>query len=192
MPNHLTLAVAGGRKTQGLVDHCKALPNDRRLGEGRDDKGRALGVCGLFVCTRGAFAVNRRWLCSFSALVGSATTGVSGRGRSADRFGKSRPEAFLARLRVQRWVPRSVLAGTPKLCRLGNRVLRRPGSPGRFLGQSTTSRPGHCISLAGTTAQHLSSARRRSHLHFCHSSPCEPACLLLSWIGFRLHSGFGG
>src|SRR5690606_42097077 len=31
MPNHLTLAVAGGRKTQGLVDHCKALPNDRRL-----------------------------------------------------------------------------------------------------------------------------------------------------------------
>ncbi|EJB8386457.1 TPA: UvrD-helicase domain-containing protein [Pseudomonas aeruginosa] len=31
MPNHLTLAVAGGRKTQGLVDHCKALPTDRRV-----------------------------------------------------------------------------------------------------------------------------------------------------------------
>lgn len=31
MPNHLTLAVAGGRKTQGLVDHCKALPSDRRV-----------------------------------------------------------------------------------------------------------------------------------------------------------------
>lgn len=23
MPNHLTLAVAGGRKTQGLVDYCR-------------------------------------------------------------------------------------------------------------------------------------------------------------------------
>lgn len=31
MPNHLTLAVAGGRKTQGLVDHCKGLPSDRRV-----------------------------------------------------------------------------------------------------------------------------------------------------------------
>ncbi|WP_191488857.1 ATP-dependent helicase [Pseudomonas sp. FEN] len=31
MPNHLSLAVAGGRKTQGLVDHCKALPSDRRV-----------------------------------------------------------------------------------------------------------------------------------------------------------------
>lgn len=31
MPNHLTLAVAGGRKTQGLVDHCKALPTDRHV-----------------------------------------------------------------------------------------------------------------------------------------------------------------
>ncbi|MHC8400983.1 hypothetical protein ACYZTX_16340 [Pseudomonas sp. MDT1-17] len=31
MPNHLTLAVAGGRKTQGLVDHCRALPTDRRV-----------------------------------------------------------------------------------------------------------------------------------------------------------------
>lgn len=31
MSNHLTLAVAGGRKTQGLVDHCKALPTDRRV-----------------------------------------------------------------------------------------------------------------------------------------------------------------
>lgn len=31
MPNLLTLAVAGGRKTQGLVDHCKELPTDRRV-----------------------------------------------------------------------------------------------------------------------------------------------------------------
>jgi hypothetical protein len=31
MPNHLTLAVAGGRKTQGLVDHCKAVPSERRV-----------------------------------------------------------------------------------------------------------------------------------------------------------------
>lgn len=31
MPNFLTLAVAGGRKTQGLVDHCKELPTDRRV-----------------------------------------------------------------------------------------------------------------------------------------------------------------
>ncbi|WP_086792944.1 UvrD-helicase domain-containing protein [Pseudomonas sp. SCPG-7] len=31
MANHLTLAVAGGRKTQGLVEHCKSLPIDRRV-----------------------------------------------------------------------------------------------------------------------------------------------------------------
>lgn len=31
MPNLLTLAVAGGRKTQGLVDHCKALPSERKV-----------------------------------------------------------------------------------------------------------------------------------------------------------------
>lgn len=31
MPNHLTLAVAGGRKTQGLVEHCKALPAEQRV-----------------------------------------------------------------------------------------------------------------------------------------------------------------
>lgn len=31
MPNILTLAVAGGRKTQGLVDHCKALPSNRKV-----------------------------------------------------------------------------------------------------------------------------------------------------------------
>ena len=31
MPNLLTLAVAGGRKTQGLVDHCKAIPTERRV-----------------------------------------------------------------------------------------------------------------------------------------------------------------
>jgi superfamily I DNA/RNA helicase len=31
MPNYLTLAVAGGRKTQGLVNHCQALPSDRKV-----------------------------------------------------------------------------------------------------------------------------------------------------------------
>lgn len=31
MANHLTLAVAGARKTQGLVDYCKTLPRDRRV-----------------------------------------------------------------------------------------------------------------------------------------------------------------
>lgn len=31
MANHLTLAVAGARKTQGVVDHCAALPADRRV-----------------------------------------------------------------------------------------------------------------------------------------------------------------
>lgn len=31
MPNVLTLAVAGGRKTQGLVNHCGALPSERRV-----------------------------------------------------------------------------------------------------------------------------------------------------------------
>lgn len=31
MPNHLTLAVAGGRKTQGLIEHCKSLPTERRI-----------------------------------------------------------------------------------------------------------------------------------------------------------------
>ncbi|WP_055126793.1 UvrD-helicase domain-containing protein [Pseudomonas mediterranea] len=31
MPNHLTLAVAGGRKTQGLVEHCKAASPERRI-----------------------------------------------------------------------------------------------------------------------------------------------------------------
>jgi len=31
MPNLLTLAVAGGRKTQGLVDHCNAIPTERRV-----------------------------------------------------------------------------------------------------------------------------------------------------------------
>jgi superfamily I DNA/RNA helicase len=31
MPNHLTLAVAGGRKTQGLVEHCNATAPDRRV-----------------------------------------------------------------------------------------------------------------------------------------------------------------
>lgn len=31
MPNLLTLAVAGGRKTQGLVDHCRALPTERKV-----------------------------------------------------------------------------------------------------------------------------------------------------------------
>lgn len=30
MANHLTLAVAGSRKTQGIVEHCAALPHDRR------------------------------------------------------------------------------------------------------------------------------------------------------------------
>ncbi|EME9750175.1 UvrD-helicase domain-containing protein [Pseudomonas aeruginosa] len=29
--NYLTLAVAGARKTQGLVEHCKALPVDRKV-----------------------------------------------------------------------------------------------------------------------------------------------------------------
>lgn len=29
--NFLTLAVAGARKTQGLVEHCKALPTDRKV-----------------------------------------------------------------------------------------------------------------------------------------------------------------
>lgn len=29
MSNHLTLAVAGGRKTQGLVEYCKAAPPER-------------------------------------------------------------------------------------------------------------------------------------------------------------------
>ena len=29
--NYLTLAVAGARKTQGLVEHCKALPADRKV-----------------------------------------------------------------------------------------------------------------------------------------------------------------
>ena len=31
MPNILTLAVAGGRKTQGLVNHCKTLPSNRKV-----------------------------------------------------------------------------------------------------------------------------------------------------------------
>lgn len=31
MPNILTLAVAGGRKTQGLVNHCKELPSSRKV-----------------------------------------------------------------------------------------------------------------------------------------------------------------
>lgn len=31
MPNFLTLAVAGGRKTQGLVNHCQALPSERKV-----------------------------------------------------------------------------------------------------------------------------------------------------------------
>lgn len=31
MPNHLTLAVAGGRKTQGLIEHCKKLPVERKI-----------------------------------------------------------------------------------------------------------------------------------------------------------------
>lgn len=31
MPNILTLAVAGGRKTQGLVDHCNALSSNRKV-----------------------------------------------------------------------------------------------------------------------------------------------------------------
>lgn len=31
MANHLTLAVAGSRKTQGLVEHCAALPPTRRV-----------------------------------------------------------------------------------------------------------------------------------------------------------------
>lgn len=30
MTNHLTLAVAGSRKTQGIVEHCASLPLDRR------------------------------------------------------------------------------------------------------------------------------------------------------------------
>lgn len=31
MPNFLTLAVAGGRKTQGLVNHCQALSSERKV-----------------------------------------------------------------------------------------------------------------------------------------------------------------
>lgn len=31
MPNHLTLAVAGGRKTQGLIEHCQSLSAERRV-----------------------------------------------------------------------------------------------------------------------------------------------------------------
>jgi superfamily I DNA/RNA helicase len=31
MPNFLTLAVAGGRKTQGLVNHCQAIPSERKV-----------------------------------------------------------------------------------------------------------------------------------------------------------------
>lgn len=31
MPNFLTLAVAGGRKTQSLVNYCKALPSERKV-----------------------------------------------------------------------------------------------------------------------------------------------------------------
>lgn len=31
MPNFLTLAVAGGRKTQGLVNHCRSLPSERKV-----------------------------------------------------------------------------------------------------------------------------------------------------------------
>ena len=31
MPNFLTLAVAGGIKTQVLVEHCRVLPTDRRV-----------------------------------------------------------------------------------------------------------------------------------------------------------------
>ena len=31
MPNHLTLAVAGGRKTQGIVERCAAQPPERRI-----------------------------------------------------------------------------------------------------------------------------------------------------------------
>lgn len=31
MANHLTLAVAGSRKTQEIVEHCAALPKDRRV-----------------------------------------------------------------------------------------------------------------------------------------------------------------
>ncbi|MEK9135673.1 MAG: UvrD-helicase domain-containing protein, partial [Bacteroidota bacterium] len=30
MANYLTLAVAGSRKTQGIVEHCASLPHDRR------------------------------------------------------------------------------------------------------------------------------------------------------------------
>lgn len=30
MANHLTLAVAGSRKTQGIIDYCASLPYDRR------------------------------------------------------------------------------------------------------------------------------------------------------------------
>ena len=30
MANHLTLAVAGSRKTQGIVEHCASMPRDRR------------------------------------------------------------------------------------------------------------------------------------------------------------------
>lgn len=30
MANYLTLAVAGSRKTQGIVEHCASLPKDRR------------------------------------------------------------------------------------------------------------------------------------------------------------------
>ena len=30
MANYLTLAVAGSRKTQGIVEQCAELPNDRR------------------------------------------------------------------------------------------------------------------------------------------------------------------
>lgn len=31
MANYLTLAVAGSRKTQGIVEHCASLPSDRRV-----------------------------------------------------------------------------------------------------------------------------------------------------------------
>jgi len=31
MANHLTLAVAGSRKTQGIVDHCTSVPRERRV-----------------------------------------------------------------------------------------------------------------------------------------------------------------
>ena len=30
MANYLTLAVAGSRKTQGIVEHCASLPHDQR------------------------------------------------------------------------------------------------------------------------------------------------------------------